>query len=120
MGRKKIYLNEGEMPRQWYNIQADLPGHHQTGCFDALLSFAKAEGHLLAPETSHAVKETMEEAIRCRESGETKVIAFNASGHGHFDMSSYEGYLTGKLVDFEYPDEKVKEALAALPDVTAE
>jgi tryptophan synthase beta chain len=95
----------------------DAVAHHQTGCFDALLGFAKAEGHLLAPETSHAVKEAMDEAIRCRESGEAKVIAFNASGHGHFDMASYEGYLRGDLVDFEYPEEKVKAAQAVLPDV---
>ena len=59
----------------------------------------------------------MDEAIRCRESGEAKVIAFNASGHGHFDMASYEGYLRGDLTDLEYPEDKVKEALAVLPDV---
>ena len=95
----------------------DAVAHHQTPCFDALLSFAKAEGHLLAPETSHAVKEAMDEAIRCRESGEAKVIAFNASGHGHFDMASYERYLKGQLVDYEYPEEMVQAALAGLPQV---
>jgi len=89
--------------------------HHQTACFDSLLSFSRAEGHLLAPETSHAVKEAMDEAIRCRESGEAKAIAFNASGHGHFDMASYERYLRGQIVDYEYPREKVEAALAALP-----
>jgi len=71
----------------------------------------------MAPETSHAVKEAMDEAIRCRESGEAKTIAFNASGHGHFDMASYERYLRGKIVDYEYPKEKVEAALAALPDL---
>jgi len=91
--------------------------HHQTECFDASLSFARAEGHLLAPETSHAVKETYDEALRCKESGEAKVIAFNASGHGHFDMGSYEKYFAGELTDFDYPEEKVLEALARLPEV---
>jgi tryptophan synthase beta chain len=91
--------------------------HHQNACFDALLSFGRAEGHLMAPETAHAVKEVMDEALRCRESGEAKVIAFNASGHGHFDMSSYEKYFAGELVDYEYPEEKVKEALAKLPSI---
>jgi tryptophan synthase beta chain len=89
--------------------------HHQTPCFDAALSFARAEGHLVAPETSHAIKEAMDEALRCKESGEAKVIAFNASGHGHFDMGSYEKYFAGQLLDYDYPEEKVQEALAKLP-----
>lgn len=95
----------------------DAVAHHQTDCFDAVLSFARAEGHLLAPETSHAVKETMDEAIRCKESGESKVIAFNASGHGHFDMASFEKYFSGDLTDYDYPEEKVKEALSKLPPI---
>jgi tryptophan synthase beta chain len=91
--------------------------HPQTACFDAALSFARSEGHLVAPETSHAVKETMDQALRCKETGEAKVIAFNASGHGHFDMGSYERYFAGELVDYEYPEEMVKEALAKLPAI---
>jgi len=93
----------------------EAKAHHQTGCFEAALGFARAEGHLLAPETSHAAKEAMDEALRCKESGEAKVIAFNASGHGHFDMGAYEKYFAGDLVDYEYPEEKVQEALANLP-----
>jgi tryptophan synthase beta chain len=69
----------------------------------------------VAPETSHAVRATVEEALACKESGEAKVIAFNASGHGHFDMGSYEKYFAGDLVDYDYPEEKVTEALANLP-----
>ena len=91
--------------------------YHQKECFDAVLGFARAEGNLLAPETSHAVKATMDEAMACRESGEAKVIAFNASGHGHFDMGAYEKYFAGDLVDYEYPEEKVAEALAKLPPI---
>ena len=93
----------------------EAKAHAQTGCFEAALGFARAEGHLLAPETSHAAKEAMDEALRCKESGEAKVIAFNASGHGHFDMGAYEKYFAGDLVDYAYPEEKVQEALAKLP-----
>jgi len=55
--------------------------------------------------------------MACRESGEAKVIAFNASGHGHFDMGAYEKYFAGELVDYEYPEEKVAEALSKLPPI---
>jgi tryptophan synthase beta chain len=95
----------------------EAKAHHQTACFEANLSFARAEGHLMAPETSHAVKEAYDEAIRCKESGEAKAIAFNASGHGHFDMASYEKYFSGELTDYAYPEELVQEALAKLPDM---
>jgi len=90
---------------------------HQNPCFEAAISFARAEGHLPAPETAHAIKVTMDEALKCKESGESKVIVFNNSGHGHFDLASYERYLTGKLEDYELPDEKIQEALAQLPKV---
>jgi tryptophan synthase beta chain len=91
--------------------------HHQRACFEASLSFARAEGHLMAPETSHAVREAMDEALRCKERGKARVIAFNASGHGHFDMGSYERYFAGQIQDYEYPEEKVREALAKLPPI---
>ena len=90
---------------------------HQNPCFEAAISFARAEGHVPAPETAHAIKVTMDEALKCKESGEAKVIVFNNSGHGHFDLASYEKYLSGKLEDYELPDEKIKEALAQLPQV---
>jgi tryptophan synthase beta chain len=95
----------------------EAKAYHQKECFDAAVGFARAEGNLLAPETSHAVKAAMDEAIACRESGESKVIAFNASGHGHFDMAAYEKYFADDLVDYEYPEEKVAEALAQLPPI---
>jgi tryptophan synthase beta chain len=82
---------------------------HQNPTFEAALTFARAEGFLPAPEAAHA--------IRCKVSGDRKVIAFNFCGHGHFDLSAYERYMTGKLEDFEYPAEKVKEALSGLPKV---
>jgi len=94
--------------------------YHQKACFDAAISFARAEGHIPAPETSHAIRATMDEAIKCRESGESKVIVFNNSGHGHFDLAAYEKYLSGQLEDYEYPEELVKEALKELPEIALE
>jgi len=91
--------------------------YHQRECFEAGLEFARAEGHLVAPETSHAVRAAKEEALACKERGEGKVIAFNASGHGHFDMGSYEKFFAGEIVDYAYPEEKVEEALAGLPPI---
>jgi tryptophan synthase beta chain len=95
----------------------EATAYHQKACFDAAISFARTEGHIPAPETSHAIKATMDEALRCKESGESKVIVFNNSGHGHFDLGSYEKYLSGELVDYELPEEKIKEALESLPKV---
>jgi tryptophan synthase beta chain len=92
---------------------------HQNPTFEAALTFAKTEGFLPAPEAAHAIRVVVDEALRCRASGERKVIAFNFCGHGHFDLSAYERYLAGKLEDFEYPAEKVREALADLPKFTA-
>ncbi len=90
---------------------------HQNPTFDAALTFARAEGFLPAPEAAHAIRVVIDEALRCRASGERKVIAFNFSGHGHFDLAAYERYLRGTLDDFEYPAEKVQEALAGLPKI---
>jgi len=90
---------------------------YQNSVFEAALDFAQAEGFIPAPESAHAIKAVMDEALKCREAGESKVIAFNFSGHGHFDLGAYETYLAGQLEDYEYPDEKVKEALKELPKV---
>jgi tryptophan synthase beta chain len=91
--------------------------YYQNEVFEAALSFADAEGFIVAPETAHAVKATMDEALKCRESGEAKVIAFNNSGHGHFDLAAYDSYLAGELEDYEYPEEEIQRALAFLPQV---
>jgi len=89
----------------------------QRAIFDASISFTRAEGILPAPETSHAIWGAMQEALACKESGESKTIVFNLSGHGHFDLASYEAYLKDELVDYEYPKEQIQESLAHLPDV---
>ena len=91
--------------------------YHQNEVFKAALTFAKAEGFLVAPETAHCVKGTIDEALRCKETGEEKVIFFANSGHGHFDLGAYDAYLRGKLIDYEYSPELVKEALAKVPKV---
>ncbi|HIH26959.1 MAG TPA: TrpB-like pyridoxal phosphate-dependent enzyme [Methanoregulaceae archaeon] len=91
--------------------------YHQTEVFDAAQTFARSEGIIVAPETSHAVKAAIDEALKCRKTGEAKTILFNASGHGNFDMSAYDAYYGGKLVDYEYPDALIRDALKRLPTV---
>ena len=90
---------------------------HQRPCFEAGIQFARTEGLIPAPESNHAIRAAIDEALVAKETGEKKVILFNHSGHGHFDMSAYDAYLSGKLTDFEYPADKVKEAQACLPSV---
>ena len=90
---------------------------HQRATFEAGVAFARAEGILPAPEPTHAIRVAMDEAIAAREAGEARVILFNLCGHGHFDLSAYERYLTGALEDYEYPRERVEAALAVLPRV---
>ena len=88
---------------------------HQKTVFDAGAIFAKTEGIIPAPETCHAIRVAIDEALECKRTGEKKVIAFNFSGHGFFDLTSYEAYMDGKLLNYEYPDEKIKESLKKLP-----
>jgi tryptophan synthase beta chain len=90
---------------------------HQRSTFEAGVQFARAEGILPAPESNHAIRVAIDEAIRCREEGVGRVILFNLSGHGHFDLSAYERFLAGRLEDHEYPAERVSAALAGLPTI---
>ncbi len=85
---------------------------HQIPCFQAGVLFARTEGILPAPESTHAIRTAVDVALEAKASGEQKVILFNLSGHGHFDLTAYEAYLTGKLEDYEYPEKEVAEALA--------
>lgn len=89
----------------------------QNPVFEAAVLFARTEGIIPAPETAHAIKATIDEAIKCREQKEEKVIVFNFSGHGHFDLAAYDSFFAKKLEDYDYPEEKVKEALKDLPKV---
>ena len=93
----------------------EAASYPQLTCFKAAIAFARAEGTIVAPETSHAVACVIDEARKAKEEGKEKTILFNLSGHGHFDMGAYEKYFAGELEDYEYPEEAIREALASLP-----
>jgi len=88
---------------------------HQTPTFEAGVQFARTEGIAPAPESAHAIRAAIDEAIEAREQGTSRVILFGLSGHGHFDLTAYERYLAGRLEDYEYPAMRIREALAAVP-----
>ena len=98
----------------------EASAQHQTGCFTAGLQFAQAEGIVPAPESTHAVKQTIDEALKCKEEGTRKTILFGLSGHGHFDMQAYTDFLDGKLVDHAHDNAELERALGELPPVAAE
>ncbi|MGD2078070.1 MAG: TrpB-like pyridoxal-phosphate dependent enzyme, partial [Chloroflexota bacterium] len=89
----------------------------QLATFEAAVQFARAEGILPAPEPSHAIRVAIDEALKCKETGEQKVIAFNLCGHGHFDMAAYQAYFNGELEDYAYPEEQITEAMSHLPEI---
>ena len=91
--------------------------YQQTACFEAGVLFARHEGIVPAPEANHAVKATIDEAIRCKEEGTSRAILFNLCGHGHFDMQAYQDYFDGRLTDQEYDPAELARALAGLPAV---
>ncbi|MFC7649142.1 TrpB-like pyridoxal phosphate-dependent enzyme [Streptosporangium lutulentum] len=87
----------------------------QTECFEAGLRFARTEGIVPAPEPAHALAEVVAEALRCKETGEPKVLLTTLCGHGHFDLNAYDRYLSGQMEDFPLPQEQIDAALASLP-----
>ena len=89
----------------------------QLSTFEAGVLFARNEGIIPAPESCHAIRAAIDEALRCKATGEPQTILFNLTGHGHFDMSAYERYFSGELEDYAYPQEAVAAALARLPKV---
>jgi tryptophan synthase beta chain len=91
--------------------------HPQLRTFEAAVQFARTEGIIPAPEAAHAIRSAIDEALRAKEAGESRVILFNLSGHGHFDMGAYDAYFAGQLQDFAYPAEAVQRALGELPKV---
>jgi tryptophan synthase beta chain len=88
---------------------------HQKTTFEAGVLFARAEGILPAPEAAHAIRGVIDEALKCREEGVSRTIVFNLCGHGHFDLSAYERYLSGKIEDYVLPEEEIAQAQEALP-----
>ncbi len=90
---------------------------NQTDCFAAGVQFARTEGIVPAPEPTHALAATSAEALACRETGEEKVILTALCGHGMLDMAAYTAYFEGQLEDYDYPEAKVAEAMANIPQV---
>lgn len=90
---------------------------NQKATFESAIQFARTEGIIPAPEPAHAIKVTIDEALKCKESGQKKVIVLGLSGHGHFDLGAYEQFLSGKLEADAYDEAKVKQALAQLPKI---
>ncbi len=97
------------------NIEARSVNQIET--FQAAVAFSRAEGVIPAPESAHAIRAAIDEALLCRTEGKKKVIAFNLSGHGHFDMGAYDAFHQGKLEDYAYPESLVREAMTHLPEV---
>ncbi|WP_414635618.1 TrpB-like pyridoxal phosphate-dependent enzyme, partial [Aromatoleum sp.] len=89
----------------------------QLATFEAGVMFARNEGIIPAPESCHAIRAAIDEALKCKATGEPKVILFNLTGHGHFDMSAYERFFSGQLENYDYPAEAVAQSLAHLPKV---
>ncbi len=96
-------------------VEAEAIG--QVECFAAGVQFARTEGILPAPEPTHALAAAVREAERCKETGEEKVILTALCGHGHFDMAAYDAYLAGEIVDYDYPEEKIRAAMERIPAV---
>lgn len=102
-----LLVKEGEM---------DAVAFDQTDVFDAAVTFAQTEGHIPAPEPSHTIRYVIDEALRCKQTGEEKVILFNLCGHGHFDMGAYNEYFEGNLKPWEYPQEKVEASIKKMQE----
>lgn len=95
----------------------EAEAYAQVPVFESAILAARTEGIIPAPETAHAIHAVVEDARRCKETGEEKTILFNWSGHGLIDLAAYDAYLSGKLVDYEHPQEELERALAEVPEV---
>ena len=95
----------------------EATAYGQNGVFEAAIQFARSEGIVPAPESAHAIRAAIDEALAARDASERRVIVFNLSGHGHFDMGAYDAYLAGALQDYAYPTEAIQQALSELPHV---
>ncbi|HML22690.1 MAG TPA: TrpB-like pyridoxal phosphate-dependent enzyme [Aggregatilinea sp.] len=95
----------------------EAQAYHQNGIFEAAVQFTRSEGIVPAPESAHAIRAAIDEALEAKAAGEERVILFNLSGHGHFDMGAYDSYFAGQLQDYEYPVEEVRAAQERMPQV---
>jgi len=115
------YHGDNTLVSQLYNeglIEAQAVP--QLATFEAGVQFARSEGIIPAPESNHAISACIDEALKCKQSGEARTLFFNLSGHGHFDMASYDKFFSKELEDYEYPEEAIEEALNHLPKVAQE
>jgi tryptophan synthase beta chain len=91
--------------------------YHQLECYESAVTWARTEGFISAPETSHAIAAVIDEARKAKEEGKEKVILFNWSGHGLMDLTGYEAYFAGKLVDYPLPEEDLSESLESIKNL---
>ena len=111
------YHGESPLVSQLYHAgQIEAKSYKQNSCFEGALLFARSEGIVPAPESSHAVRAAIDEAVLAKEEGKERTILFGLSGHGQLDMGAYDAYLSGNLEDYEYPDDMVRQALERLPE----
>jgi tryptophan synthase beta chain len=99
------------------NGHIEAQAYHQNPVFEAAIMFVQNEGILPAPESAHAIKAAIDEALEAKKEGKSRTILFNLSGHGHFDLSAYDAYRAGELVDYEYPQTEVDKAMEAVPQI---
>jgi tryptophan synthase beta chain len=112
------YHGDSALVSQLYNEGlVEALAVNQLETFEAGATFARQEGIIPAPESNHAIAAVISEALACKQSGEPKTLFFNLSGHGHFDMASYDRYFAGELENYEYPEEEIKASLERLPKV---
>jgi len=116
-GGLRYHGASGIVSQLYHDGIIEAMAYGQKPVFDAAVMFARSEGIVPAPESSHAIRAAIDEALKAKEAGEQKVILFNLSGHGYFDMSSYDLYFSGNMVDVEYSKENVQKSIAKLPTV---
>ncbi|WP_298439522.1 TrpB-like pyridoxal phosphate-dependent enzyme [Geobacter sp.] len=113
------YHGESPLVSQLYHAGAiEAKAYAQNACFEGALLFARNEGIVPAPESSHALRAAIDEALLAKEEGKEKTILFGLSGHGQLDMGAYDAYLSGSLEDYAYPEELIRESLTRLPKVS--
>ncbi len=112
------YHGDSPLISQLYHDKLiEARAYNQIPVFEAALQFANTEAIIPAPESAHAIRAAIDEALLCKQEGKSKTILFNLSGHGYLDLQAYSDYHDGKLQDYEYPAAKIKEALAKLPKI---
>ena len=105
------------LSKLYHEGMMEAVAYEQSPVFEAAVLFAKKETILPAPESAHAIKGAIDEALRCKETGEEKTILFGLTGTGYFDMIAYENYLSGKMSDYIPTDEELQKGFDSLPDI---